>query len=156
MNFQDLYIQKLQAEEAIPWELLLEADPSPLLIEKYLKQGDCFTAKSKNLLLAVIVLEAIDENNLEIKNISVSRSFQKKGIGNILLEFASDYAKRHSYKKLHVGTADSSSYQISFYQKAGFKKLSVEKDYFLKNYTEVIMENGVQAIDKICFEKNLT
>lgn len=54
-----------------------------------------------------------------------------------------------------VGTANSSIGNLAFYQKVGFRITEVKKDFFSK-YPEPIFENGIQALDMIMFEKNLS
>ncbi len=42
---------------------------------------------------------------------------------------------------------------IPFYEKCGFKRHHVEKEFFTKNYDHPIFEAGVQLVDMIYLQK---
>lgn len=152
-GFPSLEIRKVASLDEMPIELLLLADPSIEHIKAYTEKGHCFTASIKHVIIAVLVLLELNVYDIEIKNIAVLSSYQKKGFGYQLIEFAEQYAKKNHFEKLLVGTANSSIYQFAFYQKAGFEVVSVEKDFFLENYGSSIFENGIQAKHKMLLQK---
>ena len=49
---------------------------------------------------------------------------------------------------LEVGTG-SFGYQLSWYQRAGFRVFAIERDFFLENYPEPIYECGIQLKDML-------
>jgi hypothetical protein len=53
-----------------------------------------------------------------------------------------------------VGTTNSSIDNIAFYQKLGFRMAEIKRDFF-KAYLTPIFENGIRALDKIVFKKEL-
>ncbi len=44
---------------------------------------------------------------------------------------------------------------IPFYEKCGFKRHHVEKEFFTKNYDHPIFEAGVQLVDMIYLQKKI-
>ena len=82
-------------------------------------------------------------------NIAVSKNVQGKGIGKHLMKHAMNTARVLGYKVIEVGTGNSSLDQLAFYQKCGFRIISVDYDYFVRNYPEKIYENGIQCRDMI-------
>ena len=64
--------------------------------------------------------------------------------------------RNQSYQQLLVSTGDSSIGQLALYQKCGFRIESIERDYFIRHYPEVIIENGIQCRDRICLTQNLS
>nr|WP_273262506.1 hypothetical protein [Pseudomonas sp.] len=43
----------------------------------------------------------------------------------------------------------SFGHQLTFYQRAGFRVVAVEPDYFLTHYPEPLFENGLQHRDRL-------
>ena len=151
----DLHIKPLSDTEDIPFDLLELADPSRRQIESYLKNGDCFLAKSGAETVGVMVLNKVDSSTVEIKNIAVRESDQGKGFGKALLKYSEKISRESGFEKLIIGTGNSSIGQLALYQKEGFEMDSIEKEFFVKNYPEPIFENGIQCRHKVVLEKSL-
>ena len=148
---KDIKIKKIDSREA-PMELLLLADPSQEAINKYLKGGNCFVACEGDEIVGAYVMISRNRDEFEIMNIAVAEKRQNEGIGKLLVLDTIKRAKKEGAKKLLVGTGNSSTGQLAFYQKCGFKISGIKKDYFIKNYKESIFENGVQCKDMIMLE----
>ena len=145
--YVSLRINEIPPSEA-PMDLLLLADPSRDAIKEYLKQSRCFLAYSNNSIAAVCVIKPIAQGALELMNIAVSPSIQQNGIGTRLLKHAIEKAKESGAQRLEVGTG-TFGYQLTFYQRQGFRVERIDKDFFLKNYPEPVIENGVQHKDML-------
>ncbi|MGF1761795.1 GNAT family N-acetyltransferase [Aliivibrio kagoshimensis] len=128
--------------------LLLEADPSEDCIKGYLKGSECFGAFVDNELAGICVSKQQSASTAEIYNIAVYPSYQKKNIGSTLLQFAIKELATSGYNNVELGTG-TFGYQLSFYQRHGFRVDSVKKDFFLDNYDEKIIENGIQHKDML-------
>lgn len=148
-------IQKLKSSEAAPMNLLLLADPSEDLIQEYLDQGHCYLAKIDNRLIGVYLLLPVNANIIEIKNIAVEESEQGKGVGKQLVTHAIANARLQGFTHIEIGTGNSSINQLALYQKCGFRITGIEKDFFIKNYEEEIIENGIRCTDMIRLEISL-
>lgn len=131
----------------VPIVLLQQADPSIENIHSYLDDGLCYVAKDNGRIVAVCIVQ-IERQKAEIQNISVLSNLQGKGIGGGLLRFTIDKLKQKGVTRVELGTG-SFGYQLTFYQRAGFRVHSIVKDHFLKRYANPIIENGIQHKDMI-------
>ena len=57
---------------------------------------------------------------------------------------------------VEVGTGNSSLDALAFYQRAGFRIVGVIPDFFVDNYPEPIVENGIRCIDMVRLRLTLT
>jgi ribosomal protein S18 acetylase RimI-like enzyme len=142
-------IRKLDSNEPLPMQLLLLADPSQKLVEEYLERGQCFIAKVNNQVIGVYVLLPTRPETVELVNIAVDEKYQGQGIGKQLVLHAIQTAKLQGYKTIEVGTGNSSMGQLALYQKCGFRITGIDRDFFIRHYTEEIFENGIQCRDMI-------
>lgn len=133
--------------------LLLLADEQESMIDRYLERGEMFALKDEERTLAVIVVTDEGEGVLEIKNLAVSPDAQKRGYGRAMIDFvAGRYAGRaHT---LLVGTGDS-PLTVPFYEKCGFVRSHVVKDFFTNNYDHPIIEGGVLLRDMVYLKKTM-
>ncbi|MCE7660032.1 GNAT family N-acetyltransferase [Vibrio fluvialis] len=132
----------------IPMSLLLEADPSPQNIATYLQDAWCFAVTLHGAVIGACVVKALDEITAEIFNVSVAAPFQQQGIGSELLRFALHELKNSNVQRVELGTG-TFGYQLTYYQRLGFRVDSVLKDHFLKHYPEPIFEQGIQHQDML-------
>lgn len=142
-------IRKLNKKEKPPIKLLLLADPSEKMIRDYLEYGDCFVVEIYGQRIGVLVLMHTKPNTVEIMNVAVDEDYQGKGIGKQLIHSAIAIAKEDGYKTIEVSTGNSSIGQLVLYQKCGFRMVEIDQDFFIRNYSENIYENGIQCRDRI-------
>jgi ribosomal protein S18 acetylase RimI-like enzyme len=146
----------LNPDTEIPYHLLLLADETKEAINQYIFNSDIYLLHDGTENIAVMALCKISDTELEIKNIAVIESYRSKGIGSILMNKAKEIAKENHYKTLTVGTSDTGFQQIKFYEKNGFIKSGVLKDFFIENYPDPIYENGLQMHDMVVLSHHLT
>ena len=151
MNIQDLRLHKLADDEPTPFELLLLADETEDAIKKYIYDAAIYTIHHSGTPapIGVFALYRINETVLEIKNIGVLESFRSQGIGSFLIDSIKNIAGKENYNEVIVGTADSGIRQIKFYEKNGFTKYALRKNFFIENYIEPIIEDGIMLKDMI-------
>lgn len=142
-------------ENNYPYDLLLIADETIEGINKYLFDSDVYIAKTEKEAVGVFCLLPRDEETIEIMNIAVSLEMQNKGIGSYLLSKIEKIARKGEYKTIIVGTADCGLKQIHFYEKNGYSRYDLKKNYFLEIYSEPIFENGIMLKDMIMLRKRL-
>ena len=131
-----------------PMDLLLEADPSRQKIEGYLPDSHCFAAKVNGRVAGVCVVCVIAPDTYELMNIAVAPEQQGKGIGSQLLRHCIATVRDFGARRLEVGTG-TFGYQLTFYQKAGFRPYAVDRDFFVTHYDEPIYEHGLQHKDML-------
>lgn len=132
--------------------LLLLADESPEMLERYLDRGRMFALRLGGGAAAECVVT--DEGAvLEIKNLAVAPEFQGRGFGRALIEFlAREFAGE--FEALAAGTGES-PLTVPFYEKCGFAYSHRLKDFFTENYPEPIVEGGVTLRDMVYFRREL-
>lgn len=131
-----------------PLPLLLEADPSQACIERYLFDACCFVAYEDQQIVAVCIAKLDKQGEAEIFNIAVLPNKQGMGIGSQLLKFTLAQLKAKSVNTVLLGTG-TFGYQLTFYQRLGFRVESVRKDFFLTHYNAPIFEDGIQHKDML-------
>ncbi|HAA21382.1 MAG TPA: GNAT family N-acetyltransferase, partial [Cytophagales bacterium] len=70
----DVVIRKQTPTDDIPWDLLLEADPSQQLVEAYLRQGELWLLVQNAEVLGVYVLYPVEDGLAEVKSVSVAQA----------------------------------------------------------------------------------
>lgn len=152
---ENFTLKKIDAHSKIPYGLLLLADETTEAINRYIFKSDIYLFKDSQQDIAVMALYKHSDAELEIKNIAVIKSYRSKGIGSILINKAKEIAKKNHYKLLTVGTSDTGFQQIRFYEKNGFMKTGIRKNFFIENYPDPIYENGLQMRDMILLTHHL-
>jgi len=137
------------------YSILLLADPSKEIVDDYIARGKVFTAIAEENIVGVYVLIYTRPETIEIVNIAVKEDWQGKGIGKTLLKDAIIKSKSLGAKVLDIGTGNSSIYQLTLYQKIGFRIVGVDKDFFVKHYEEDIYENDIRCIDMVRLSMDL-
>ncbi len=142
----------LGTEESLPMDLLLEADPSEELVRSYCVKSRVYVAEIGYDAIGVLVLSPLDKSAVEIKNIAVVESSRGIGYGKALISYALSEAERLGFRKVVIGTGNSSLGQLALYQKCGFRMVSIDRGFFLRNYAEPIIENGIPCEDMVRLE----
>jgi len=70
-------------------------------VEKQIKNGEYFVAE-ENGEIAGIVSFRQRGNKMHIETIAVAASFQSRGVGKMLIDFAKDFTKKNGLDILHV------------------------------------------------------
>lgn len=145
-------IEKITKNKKQYLDLLLLADESEDMIDRYLESGDMFAIFDEDV-KTVCVITAIDKETCELKNIATYEKFQGRGYGKALIRYISDFYK-NDYKTMLVGTGDTPTI-LSFYENCGFEISHRLKNFFTDNYIHPMFENGIQLIDMVYLKKKL-
>ena len=133
-------------------DLLLIGDEQVDMIEKYLYRGEMF-ALYDNELKAICVVTQEQVGVFEMKNIVTISEYQRQSYGRQLISFIAEYYKCIG-NKLFVGTGDSPGI-LNFYEKCGFAKSHILKNFFIDNYDHPMFEDGIQLVDMIYLKRDL-
>lgn len=131
-----------------PMALLLLADPSERKVRTYLPVARCFAALVDGSIAGVCAVMPRVQGSHELMNIAVDPARQQRGIGTQLLAHVIDTYRREGATRLEVGTG-AFGYPLAFYQRHGFRAFQVDRDFFLRNYDEAIIEDGIQHRDML-------
>lgn len=152
---QTLTIRKANPSDPLPWDLLLEADPSRSRISDYLAAGELWLGFVEAELVGVYVLLFHSPTLAEIMNVSVAENHQGCGWGTQLLQHAELQAQAKGAKQLRIATADASLGQQRLYQRMGFLEHHRVPNHFVEHYPEPILEDGIPCIDQVVLQKDL-
>ena len=134
-------------------DLLFLADEQEDMIDRYLDKGTMYVIDDDGVKGECVVTDE-GEGILEIKNIATVPESHGKGYGRLLINYISEkYAGQ--YLTLQVGTGDS-PLTIPFYEKCGFRRHHIIKNFFLDNYDHPIFEEGIQLVDMVYLRKAIT
>ncbi len=145
----ELRIRPLERDEAVPYELLLSADPNRALVDAYAKRGTTQVAETAEGVIGVYVLIDTRPDTMELVNVAVADAHQGRGIGKRLVLHAIQAARSAGVKTLEVGTGSTGVTQLALYQKCGFRMVGIDRDFFVRHYDEPIYENGMQLFDMV-------
>jgi ribosomal protein S18 acetylase RimI-like enzyme len=147
-----LNIQEIKENKKAYLSLLLLADEQEDMIDRYLERGIMYILEDDGVKCECVIT---NEGNgiLEIKNIATDPEFQGRGYGKILIDYIINKYK-NQYSIIQVGTGDS-PLTIPFYEKCGFVRSHIIKNFFVDNYDSPIYEGGVQLVDMIYLRRQL-
>ena len=148
-----LLIEQVPPTQA-PIDLLLLADPSEQKIRSYLHHSQCFVASRDGTVIGACLVQPMRVTCCEIMSIAVHPDHQKTGTGTLLLKWIIDFYRRSGALQLEVGTG-SFGYQLAFYQKQGFRVTGIERNFFIDNYDEPIVEDGIRLYDMLRLTRRL-
>lgn len=134
--------------------LLLLADEQEDMIDRYLEDSQMFVLRDGGEVIGECVVQDLGNKILEIKNIAVMPHYQHKGYGCRLIDSV-ESRFRTTHTILQVGTGDSPQ-TIPFYEKCGFTRSHIIKNFFTDNYDHPIFEEGIQLIDMIYLQKKIS
>lgn len=136
-------------QSELPLDILLIADPEEAAINVYRERCRGFSVYMQGALIGALLVE-IDAKHCsaELFNIAIYEQYQGKGFGGVLLDETLALLSKKGIKRVELGTG-TFGYQLSFYQRHGFRVDSIVKNFFLDNYDEPIYEHGIQHKDML-------
>jgi GNAT superfamily N-acetyltransferase len=138
--------------------LLLLADESELAVRDYYQQGDLYALADETRRPLGMILAIPDHDGwVELKAVAVDAALHGQGIGKRLLAVVLADLKARGVKRVVVGTGNSDSGPLVYYQKAGFRLWKIERDFFspARGYREVLAENGIPLRDMVWMDQQL-
>ena len=138
--------------------LLLLADESLEQVRSYMHSGELYALIGHDGNALGIVLTVPAENGaVELKAVAVDRAQQNRGIGRRLLAAVIEELRGRGVRRAIVGTANAGIGQLAYYQKAGFRLLRIERDFFspARGYPAVMEDNGIRLRDMVWMDLEL-
>jgi ribosomal protein S18 acetylase RimI-like enzyme len=132
--------------------LFEEAEDSAQQLEAYLDAGEVLVAIAGDRVVGHLqLIEAAAADASEIKNMAVAASHRGRGIGHALIQAAIDLTRARGRAMLVVATAAADVGNVRFYQRAGFRMRSIERDAFspATGYATETLIDGVELRDRV-------
>lgn len=130
-------------------DLLLLADESENMIDKYLERGEMFILDDDGVKAECVVTKESD-GVYELKNIAVVSEFQRRGYGRQLINYV--FSHYTDCTEMLVGTGDVPS-SLGFYHKCGFTESHRIRNFFTDNYDHPMFEDSIQLIDMVYLKR---
>ncbi|NLG24600.1 MAG: GNAT family N-acetyltransferase [Clostridiales bacterium] len=131
-------------------ELLLLADPSMEMVDKYLDAGEMYALVEGGEVLSEAVLLALPTGEVELKNLATRPDRQGRGLGSALVRALINRCAGR-YSAMLVGTSQTGR---PFYERLGFTYLRTEYGFFSR-YPEPVWEDGAPLRDMIYLSRTL-
>lgn len=119
------WLQKYFVVEPIDHEML--SNPKKFIIDK---GGFIFFAKAEDKIAGTFALIKISEGVYELSKMAVEESFLGKKIGNKMLEFCIEEAKRLKADKIILYSNTKLEPAIHLYKKFGFKEVPLDSSEY--------------------------
>jgi len=133
----------------VPYDLLFQADEDDAKIAVYRNTAVFWAARVDDDIVGILGLLELNSGVAEIVNVSVRETFRRRGLATRLIEAAIAYARETGYRDLFIRTGDCGIWQISLYQRCGFRMDSIRKEYFLREYKVPIYENNIRCVNQV-------
>jgi putative oxidoreductase len=137
--------------------LFLLADDSLAQIRSYYQAGSLFVLRGQDRAPCAIALVAPrgGDRSVELKSVAVAPEQQGRGLGLRLIALVMRHLRAAGVRRVVVGTASSSARVFAFYQKAGFRPLGVERDFFSESrgYRAGLAEGGIPLRDIVWLDR---
>jgi ribosomal protein S18 acetylase RimI-like enzyme len=138
--------------------LFEEAEDSPSELDAYIDAGEVLVAiRSGRTIGHLQLLSGPVDGEGEVKSLAVEATYRGRGIGRMLLEAAIELARARGHSTLTVATAAADIGNLRFYQRAGFRMRTVERDVFnpLVGYPAGLIVDGIRVQDRVWLDLNL-
>lgn len=147
-----LIIKQYPGELETPYHLLLDADPSKKLVDKYLSDGILFGAFLDTELAGICLLILHNKVSAEIINLAVLKKHRNKSIGKFLINMAENQARLYGCRHMEIGTSEQ---LVKYYEKNGYKYNKTVDNFFIDYYDFPVIDNGIILKDMIKLTKDL-
>ena len=126
--------------------LFAEAEDSPEQLASYIDDGTVLVAIDDDRVIGHLQLVGT-----EIKNMAVAEARRGEGIGRRLIDAAIELARAQNHPVLVVATAAADTGNLRFYQRAGFRMRSIERDAFTPatGYPPDLAGDGIPVRDRV-------
>jgi ribosomal protein S18 acetylase RimI-like enzyme len=107
-----------------------------LLKEKY----EVFITLLNSQIVGTVSISIKNQNILYIRSMAVHPDFQREGIGGFIMDNIFDITEKKGIKKIILETSKPLKNAFNFYEKHGFKKTGVFRDFYGVTIFEMIRE----------------
>ncbi|MFI5144059.1 MAG: GNAT family N-acetyltransferase [Ignavibacteria bacterium] len=109
------------------------------MTERLVTNGDCFIAMLDDRMIGTILLYGRHKDDGTLPDwykkddvrvcgkFAVEPEYQRQGIGNELMDFIEEYAKKLGLKELALDTSDKAQHLIDYYTKRGYRFICTHK-----------------------------
>jgi GNAT superfamily N-acetyltransferase len=132
------------------------AEDSPRALDSYIEAGRVLIAVDPGRIVGHLQLTETERaDEIEVRNMAVDPSCQRRGIGRALIEAAVALARAERRATLSVATAAADIGNLRFYQRLGFRMRWVERDAFTPatGYPASLEIDGIELRDRVWLDR---
>jgi ribosomal protein S18 acetylase RimI-like enzyme len=135
------------------------AEDSSAQLDSYIDAGRVLVAGTgADTAVGHLQLVSTDEDGTsELKNMAVRQDLQGRGVGGRLVAAAIELLAAEGTTRLVVATAAAGTGDLRFYQRQGFRLLSVERDAFTEatGYPAGTLVDGIELRDRVWLDRRI-
>jgi GNAT superfamily N-acetyltransferase len=134
------------------------AEDSASTLDGYLDEGRVLVARRGTDLVGHLQLVPTGvDGEVELKNMAVVPEHRATGVGRALVERALAESAADGCARMLVATGAADVGNLRFYQRLGFRMLSVERDAFVPEtgYPDPIVIDGIPLRDRVWLSQDL-
>jgi len=134
------------------------AEDSRTRLDEYLYQGKVLVARRGSAMVGHLQLVTTTRaGDIELKNMAVQPDQRGTGVGRALVFSAILRCGAEGWSRMVVATAAADTGNLRFYQRLGFRFLSVERDAFTAatGYPDAIVIDGIPLLDRVWLSQDL-
>jgi predicted N-acetyltransferase YhbS len=135
------------------------AEDSQVQLDSYLELGHVLVARDGAEIIGHLQLvPTTHDKEIELKSMAVVPERRGAGVGRSLVMAAIERSRAEGWARMLVSTAAASTGNLRFYQRVGFRMLSVERDAFTRDtgYPEPIFIEGIPMLDRVWLSRDLS
>lgn len=143
-------------DEFVP--LLLQADDSEPQVRSYYQRGELLVYRGADGAVRGVTLAIPGPSgSVELKAVAVAPPLQRRGVGLRMVAAVLGRLRGSGVRRVVVATASCAVGPLAFYQRAGFRLLSIERDVFTyeEGYPPGSLENGIPLRDRVWLDLEL-
>jgi len=134
------------------------AEDSQTQLDHYIDQGRVLVAvRGPTVVGHLQLVPTTQPGQIELKNMAVLPEHQGAGIGRELVVVAARRSAADGWSRMVVATAAADIGNLRFYQRLGFRMLSIDRDAFTTatGYPDPIVIDGIALRDRVWLERDL-
>jgi GNAT superfamily N-acetyltransferase len=134
------------------------AEDSRSQLDSYIDLGRVLLARRGPQILGHLQLIPMPSStDIELKNMAVAPTEQGTGVGRALVETAIQACATQGWSRLLVATAAADTGNLRFYQRVGFRMLSLERNAFTADtgYPDPVVIDGIRLVDRVWLSQDL-
>jgi ribosomal protein S18 acetylase RimI-like enzyme len=137
--------------------LIRLAEDSESQLESAIDDGTMYVAEDGETPLGVVLVLDHGNQERELRYVAIAESHQRKGFGKAMLADVRAAEAARGAARLLVGTSSADTGNLDFYQRCGYRLLSIERDYFtpFRGYPPDFVLNGLSAVDMVWMDLHL-
>jgi ribosomal protein S18 acetylase RimI-like enzyme len=150
-------IRRFDGDRAVLRPLFREADDSDQAINGYLHKGEVVVAVVAGRIVGYGQLVSAGTGSAELKSMAVLEEQRGSGVGRALVAAMLRVCRDRGVGRVVVATAAADTGNLRFYQRQGFRLLSIERDAFgpPTGYPPGLLVDGIPLRDRVWLDQEL-